>query len=103
MICDPPAFVRSKKDLGAGVRGYRKLTRMAAKLVAPGGYLAMASCSHHVDRDAFLFQVLRGVQDAGREGMLMRNAGAGPDHPTHMQLPESAYLKFVCLRLDQAG
>ncbi|MBN34893.1 MAG: RlmI/RlmK family 23S rRNA methyltransferase [Rhodospirillaceae bacterium] len=103
VICDPPAFARSKKDLGAGIRGYRKLTRMAAKLVAPGGYLAMASCSHHVDRDAFLFQVLRGVQDAGREGMVMRNTGAGPDHPIHMQLPESAYLKFVCLRLDQAG
>jgi 23S rRNA (cytosine1962-C5)-methyltransferase len=103
VICDPPAFVRSKKDLGAGIRGYRKLTRMAAKLVAPGGYLAMASCSHHVEPDAYLFQVRRGIQDAERESAILRIASAGPDHPIHPQLPESAYLKFVALRLDQAG
>jgi len=103
VICDPPAFVRSKKDLGAGIRGYRKLTRLAARLVAPGGILAVASCSHHVDRDAFLFQVRRGLQDAGREGAVIRNAGAGPDHPVHLQLPESSYLKFVGLSLDRAG
>ncbi|MBT5433254.1 MAG: class I SAM-dependent rRNA methyltransferase [Alphaproteobacteria bacterium] len=103
VISDPPAFVRAKKELGAGVRGYRKLTRLAAKLVAPGGFLAVASCSHHVDREAFQYQIGRGLQDAGRKAAMIRDAGAGPDHPIHPQLPESAYLKFVCLRLDQAG
>ncbi len=103
VICDPPAFVRSRKNLGAGIRGYRKLTRMAARLVAPCGYLAMASCSHHVGSDAYLFQVRRGIQDAERESAILRIAGAGPDHPVHPQLPESAYLKFVTLRLDRAG
>jgi len=103
VICDPPAFVKSKKDLGAGIRGYRKLARMAAKLVAPGGYLAMASCSYHVDPSSYLFQIRRGLQDAERESAILRVASAGPDHPVHPQLPESSYLKFVALRLDQAG
>ena len=103
VVCDPPAFVRAKKDLGAGARGYRKLARLAARLVAPGGVLAVASCSHRIDRDAFRFQVRRGLQDAGRDGAIVRDAGAGPDHPVHAQLPETAYLKFVCLSLDRAG
>jgi len=100
VICDPPAFVKSKKDLGAGAKAYRKLARLATRLVSPGGFLGIASCSHHVDADTFLFQVRRGVQDVGREAAVIRRAGAGPDHPMHPQLPESAYLKFLALRLD---
>ena len=30
VACDPPAFVKTKKDLGAGARGYRKLVRLAS-------------------------------------------------------------------------
>src|SRR5690606_11371831 len=30
VVADPPAFVKSKKDLAAGARGYRKLARLAA-------------------------------------------------------------------------
>src|SRR5690606_34619124 len=39
VVVDPPAFVKSKKDLGPGLRGYRKLARLAARLVEPGGFL----------------------------------------------------------------
>ena len=37
VIADPPAFVRSKKELKPGLRGYRKLARAAATLVERGG------------------------------------------------------------------
>ena len=30
VIADPPAFVKSRKDLGAGLKGYRKLARISA-------------------------------------------------------------------------
>src|SRR5262249_10734924 len=39
VICDPPAFVKSRKDLKTGTQGYRKLVRLAAPLVARGGFL----------------------------------------------------------------
>ena len=35
VIADPPAFVKSKKDLGPGLRGYRKLARLAASWSSP--------------------------------------------------------------------
>lgn len=100
VIVDPPAFVKSKKDLAQGLKGYRKMVRLAAPLVAEGGYLLAASCSHHADLDSFAEQVKRGLQDAGREGRILRTSGAAPDHPVHPALPESAYLKAQILALD---
>ncbi len=100
VIADPPAFVKSKKDLGPGLRGYRKLARFAAALVAPGGMLFIASCSHNVEIDDFAEAVRRGIGDADRTGRILRSAGAAPDHPVHPWLPESAYLKAQVLALD---
>ena len=100
VIADPPAFVKSKKDLGPGLRGYRKLARLAATLVNPGGVLFIASCSHNVEPPDFAEAVRRGLEDAGRGGRILRSAGAAPDHPVHPWLPESAYLKAQTLVLD---
>lgn len=100
VVADPPAFVKSRKDLAAGLRGYRKLTRLAAALVAPGGILFVASCSHNVEPAVFATEVVRGLAAAGRSGRIIRAAGAAADHPIHPQLPESAYLKSLTLHLD---
>ncbi|MBM3547490.1 MAG: class I SAM-dependent rRNA methyltransferase [Alphaproteobacteria bacterium] len=100
VVVDPPAFVKSKKDLVTGLRGYRKLAEMAARLVAPGGFLFAASCSHNVDPPSFLTEVTRGIGRARRSGRILRQAGAAADHPVHPMLPESAYLKGVLLQLD---
>ncbi len=49
VVCDPPAFAKSRKDVGAAARAYRKLARLAAQVAAPGGVLLLASCSFHMD------------------------------------------------------
>jgi 23S rRNA (cytosine1962-C5)-methyltransferase len=100
VIVDPPAFVKSKKDLQTGVRGYRKLARLAAPLVTPGGLLFIASCSHNVDRVTFDEQVAHGIEDADRSARILYEGGAGLDHPVHPSLPETAYLKASLLQLD---
>ena len=100
VVIDPPAFAKSKKDLPAALRGYRKLARMAAKTVAPGGFLLAASCSHTVDPPSFALETSRGIQESGRNARILRTTGASPDHPTHPQLPESAYLKAMLYHLD---
>jgi 23S rRNA (cytosine1962-C5)-methyltransferase len=100
VIADPPPFVRARKDLKAGLQGYRKLARLCARVTAPGGLLLVASCSHNAPVDEFTAAVARGIADAGRSGAIIRSAGAGADHPVHPLLPESAYLKAVVLALD---
>jgi len=93
VVCDPPAFAKSKKDQAAGLRAYGRMARLAAALVAPGGFLFVASCSYHAPLEAFAAAVAEGVWRARRGGRVLATTGAGPDHPVHPQLPESAYLK----------
>lgn len=100
VIADPPPFARAKKDVGPALRGYRKLARLAASLVAKNGVLFIASCSHQVEPDAFADAVRRGISDAQRHGRIILSSGAAPDHPVHPFLPESAYLKAQTLVLD---
>ena len=99
VICDPPAFAPSRKALDAGLRAYEKVARLAAPLVAPGGFLALCSCSHAADLAAFRGASLRGIGRAGRQAQLIHTGGAGPDHPQHPHLAESAYLKALFFRL----
>ena len=97
---DPPAFVKSKKDLKVGSKAYRKLARLACQAVAPGGLLFIASCSHNMPVADFAQQVSRGVYEGGRAAKLLYATGAAPDHPVHPFLPESAYLKALILQVD---
>ena len=53
-----------------------------------------------VTPEQFATETWAGIREAGRGGRLLRSAGAGPDHPTHPALPESAYLKFLAYALD---
>ena len=100
VVCDPPAFAKSKKDQAAGLRAYGRMARLAAALVAPGGFLFVASCSYHAPLEAFAAMVAEGVWRARRGGRVLATTGAGPDHPVHPQLPESAYLKAQLWQVD---
>ena len=100
VIADPPSFVKSKKELAAGARGYRKLARMAAAVTAQSGFLFIASCSHNMPDALFGEEVAAGLAAANRTGRILFSGGAGPDHPVPPQLPESAYIKYRILQLD---
>ncbi len=100
VICDPPAYVKSRARKQQGLRGYRKLARETARLVAPGGMLALASCSGLVSEDEFRKACLHGIREAGRAGSIVHVGGAGPDHPWNPAMPETRYLKFFVFMLD---
>ncbi|MFB2532286.1 RSP_2647 family RNA methyltransferase [Paracoccus sp. p3-h83] len=100
VICDPPAFAPAKPALEAGLRAYERVARLAAPLVAPGGYLVLCSCSHAADLTAFRNASARGIGRGGRRGQLIHTGFAGPDHPQLPQLAETAYLKSLFFRLD---
>lgn len=100
VVADPPPFARTRKDLEAAAKGYRKLARLAAALVAPGGFLFIASCSYNMPADRFLAEVNKGLGQAGRAARVLAQTGAAMDHPVHPLLPETAYLKGLLLALD---
>ncbi len=100
VVADPPAFAKSKKDVGAASRGYRKLAKHCADMTEKGGFLFIASCSHAITRERFDEEILRGISDARRGARILARTGADMDHPTHPQLPESAYLKGILCYVD---
>lgn len=100
VICDPPAFAPAKPALEAGLRAYERVARLAAPLVAPGGYLVLCSCSHAADLTAFRNASARGIGRGGRRAQILHTGQAGPDHPVLPQLAETGYLKALFFRLD---
>ncbi|MGF6859497.1 23S rRNA (cytosine1962-C5)-methyltransferase [Rhodobacteraceae bacterium MBR-64] len=100
VICDPPAFAPAKPALAAGLRAYERVARLAAPLVAPGGYLVLCSCSHAADLASFRAASARGIGRGGRRAQILHTGFAGPDHPLLPQLAESGYLKALFFRLD---
>ena len=96
---DPPAFIKDKKDLVNGLKGYEKLTKNAINLVKEKGIFAITSCSHHARSDLFEMAVFAGINKTGRKAKLIHKAGADIDHPLHPMLAESEYLKFLVFEI----
>ncbi len=99
VVCDPPAFAPARAALEAGLRAYERVARLAAPLVEHGGFLTLCSCSHAAELGKFRAACTRGIGRAGRDAVLLRTGFAGPDHPQHPQLAESAYLKVLTFRV----
>ncbi len=98
VVLDPPAFIKRKKDVKEGERAYQRLSRLGMELVADGGVLVSASCSFHMERDALLRTALRAAVGTGREVQLVEEGHQGPDHPVHLAIPETSYLKAFFVR-----
>jgi 23S rRNA (cytosine1962-C5)-methyltransferase len=95
IILDPPSFTKSKQNIPAALRGYVKINTSALHLIQPGGYLASASCSHHITEDEFLSALEKAAMKAKRHIQLLEFHGAAPDHPVIPAMPETKYLKFA--------
>ena len=101
VVCDPPAFAPNRQALEAGLRAYERVARLAAPLVAEGGYLGLCSCSHAADLTKFRNASARGIGRGGRRSQIIWTGFAGPDHPQLSQLAESGYLKSLVFRLSE--
>ncbi|KAF0183699.1 MAG: 23S rRNA (cytosine1962-C5)-methyltransferase [Nitrospirae bacterium] len=98
IVCDPPAFVKSKAKIKEALRGYRDVNAMCMKLIAEGGILATSSCSHHVDRESFLDMLRHAARDAGRTPRMLEYRSQAKDHPVLLAAPETEYLKCAFLQ-----
>jgi 23S rRNA (cytosine1962-C5)-methyltransferase len=100
VVLDPPAFIKSRRHLEEGKKGYLTVNRRALELVAPGGYLVTCSCSHHLDRPGFLALIAQAAHQARRSVRLVEMRGQAADHPILPACPETDYLKCLILFVD---
>ncbi len=99
IVLDPPAFAKSKRDLDAAMRGYKELNLRALKMLRPGGVLITCSCSYHVSSSDFMGMLASAAQDAQRTVRILEVRGQAKDHPILLNIPETAYLKCLMLRV----
>ncbi len=96
VISDPPSFAPNEKSRSRALSAYRSLHRAAVQVLAPGGTLCAASCSSHIDAEAFL-STLDDATLSPHHLSLLELHGSPPDHPTVAGWPEGRYLKFAVL------
>ncbi len=99
IVCDPPAFAKSRNDVDRAARGYKDINLRAMKLLAPGGLLMTFSCSGHMSLDLFQKVIFSAALDSGRRVSYVRRLTAAPDHPVSLFCPEGEYLKGFLLQL----
>jgi len=96
---DPPAFVKSRSQLKAALKGYKEINLRALRLLNPGGVLITSSCSHHLSEEKFLEILEDAARDARRRVQILSIGGQAPDHPVLLNFPESRYLKCFFLHV----
>ena len=99
LICDPPAFAKSRGDIDRAARGYKDINLFAMKLLDPGARMLTFSCSGHMSLDLFQKVIFSAAQDAGRRVAFVRRLTAAPDHPVSLFCPEGEYLKGFLLEV----
>lgn len=98
IVLDPPAFIKNRKRIREGVKGYLTINRRAMELLEPDGILFTCTCSHHMDRETFLDTLRQASFQAGREMRLLEVRGQSYDHPVLCSCPETEYLKCAVLQ-----
>jgi 23S rRNA (cytosine1962-C5)-methyltransferase len=98
VVLYPPPFARDRRSLGRAMAGYKEINLRAMHLLAPGGLLFTASCSHHVHRGDFFAMLAAAAADSGRRLQLLEIRGAAADHPEIVTIPETGYLKAALIR-----
>ena len=99
VICDPPAFAKSRKALENAYRGYKELNLQCMKLVRPGGYLVSCSCSQFMTPELFLGMLREPAPDAGRDARLLESRLQSRDHPASLSSEQALYLKGDILQI----
>lgn len=97
VILDPPALVKTKREVEQAKKAYHFLNRAAMRLTERDGIFVTSSCSHFFSEDDFLFTLRRASVQAGVELDVVEMVRQSSDHPLSIYFPESFYLtSFVC-------
>ncbi|MGI6020563.1 MAG: class I SAM-dependent rRNA methyltransferase [Lachnospiraceae bacterium] len=99
VILDPPAFAKSRANIKAAVKGYRKINEQGLRLVRNGGFFCTCSCSHFMNRELFEDMVRTAAGLAHVRIRQVECRTQAPDHPILWNAGETFYLKFYIFQV----
>ena len=100
VICDPPAFAKSRQALSGALRGYKELNLRAMQMTKPGGVLVTCSCSQFLTPELMLRTLRDAAGDSGRRVRLLETLMQSRDHPASLTDEASLYLKGYILQVQ---
>lgn len=93
VVCDPPALIKSKKDIPVGKAAYFQLALDSLALTKVGGGIIFCSCSALLTEEDFAHALSRAVMRSGKQVRWVAKGSQSPDHPILAEFPEGRYLK----------
>jgi 23S rRNA (cytosine1962-C5)-methyltransferase len=100
VVCDPPSFVKSRKKLKEGEKGYIDINKKALRHISLDGCLLTFSCSHHMKRSRFK-DLVRLAAYGFADLYLSRELSQAGDHPILLTIPETDYLKGLMIKVKK--
>ncbi len=100
VILDPPKLAHRTAQVDRSTRAYKDLNLQAFQLLEPGGHLLTFSCSGLVSEELFQKVVAGAALDARREARIVGRLHQASDHPVHLAVPETAYLKGLVVEVS---
>lgn len=98
VLLDPPPFAKTKKEAEGAIKGFKFLFSAGLSLAKADGIVALYSCSHHVGMDALL-DIAREASAKARIPLeILELQRADSDHPSILNIPNSAYLSGIVVR-----
>ncbi len=91
VVIDPPSFAKRESEINKAKKGYTRLAKLGARLVAPNGILVLASCSSRVIAHDFFEISEEAIADTRRPFKVLEKTYHDTDHP--INFAEGAYLK----------
>ena len=99
VMLDPPAFTKSRENIGKAISGYKEINLRGMKLLRSGGFLVTSSCTNLVTSQVFLDTIRSAAKDAGKKIRQVVYQTQSPDHPMAWGLENTYYLKFLIVEV----
>ena len=93
VVADPPSFSHGPRGDWSVTRDLARLVAACCRVLAPGGWLLVASNHGGLSPRDFSRMVLQGCDKAGLPLMLLHEGSTPLDFPAALSFPESRYLK----------
>ena len=99
VVVDPPSFAPAERHVAKATASYQSLFTAALHVLAPGGVIALSSCSSHISQAMFYDIAEFAVSKARRRATVLGVFGQPADHPFPLVCRELQYLKLILMRV----
>jgi 23S rRNA (cytosine1962-C5)-methyltransferase len=97
ILLDPPPLAKSAHDLPEARNALKRLLGQSLDLLNSGGFLVVATCSHHFSWTLLEGVTREAVEESGRSFRVLQRLTQPQDHPIVLSIPETEYLRVLVL------